>query len=59
MVKPTTVSLPRRRPGSALQSFSVAERVRWQNDLQVSYELIKDFRLTVTQFNSDGSKPRR
>jgi hypothetical protein len=32
--------------------------VRLQNDLRVSYELVKDFMLTVTLFDSYDSKPQ-
>jgi len=39
-------------------SFTVSGRVRWQNDLRVSYELVKDFMLTVTLFDSFDSKPQ-
>jgi hypothetical protein len=38
-------------------SFSVAGRVRLQNDLRVSYELVKDFMLTMTVFDAYDSKP--
>ena len=41
----------------AYPSLSVQGRVRWQNDLRVSYELVKDFMLTVTLFDSYDSKP--
>jgi hypothetical protein len=41
----------------AFPSFSVAGRVRLQNDLRVSYELVKDFMLTTTLFDSYDSKP--
>ena len=39
-------------------SFTVSGRVRWQNDLRVSYELVKDFMLTATLFDSFDSKPQ-
>ena len=39
-------------------SFSIQGRVRWQNDLRVSYELVKDFMLTVTLFDSFDNKPQ-
>ncbi len=39
-------------------SFSIKGRVRWQNDLRVSYELVKDFMLTVTLFDSFDNKPQ-
>jgi hypothetical protein len=42
----------------AYPSLSVQGRVRWQNDLRVSYELVKDFMLTVTLFDSYDSKPQ-
>jgi hypothetical protein len=35
----------------------MAWRVRLQNDLRVSYELVKDFMLTVTVFDTYDSKP--
>lgn len=38
-------------------SLSVQGRVRLQNDIRVSYELVKDFMLTVTLFDSYDSKP--
>jgi hypothetical protein len=38
-------------------SFSIAGRVRLQSDLRVSYELVKDFMLTVTLFDAYDSKP--
>jgi len=41
----------------AYPSFSVPGRVRWQNDLRLSYELAKDFMITVTLFDSFDSKP--
>jgi hypothetical protein len=41
----------------AYPSFSVRGRVRWQNDLRVSYELVADFMLTVTLFDAFDSKP--
>ena len=39
-------------------SFSIQGRVRWQNDLRVSYELVKDFMVTVTLFDSFDNKPQ-
>jgi len=42
----------------AYPSFTVQGRVRLQNDLRVSYELVKDFMLTVTVFDSYDSKPQ-
>ena len=33
-------------------SFSIQGRVRWQNDLRLSYELVKDFMVTVTVFSA-------
>jgi hypothetical protein len=42
----------------AYPSFTVSGRVRWQNDLRVSYELVSDFMLTVTLFDSFDSKPQ-
>ena len=39
-------------------SFSIQGRVRWENDLRVSYELVKDFMLTVTFFDSFDNKPQ-
>jgi hypothetical protein len=42
----------------AYPSFTVDGRVRLQNDLRVSYELVKDFMLTVTVFDSFDSKPQ-
>jgi hypothetical protein len=41
----------------AFPSFSIAGRVRMQNDLRVSYELVKDFMLTLTLFDAYDSKP--
>ena len=41
----------------AYPSFSTAGRVRLQNDLRISYELVKDFMLTVTLFDAYDSKP--
>jgi uncharacterized protein DUF481 len=38
-------------------SLTTWGRVRWQNDVRVSYELVKDFMLTVTVFDSYDSKP--
>jgi hypothetical protein len=37
--------------------LSIQGRVRWQNDLRVSYELAKDFMLTTTLFDSYDNKP--
>ena len=39
-------------------SFTVNGRVRWQNDLRVSYELLSDFMVTVTLFDTFDSKPQ-
>jgi hypothetical protein len=39
-------------------SFTVPGRVRAQNDVRVSYELVKDFMLTVTLFDSFDSEPQ-
>jgi len=39
-------------------SFSISRRVRWENDFRVSYELVKDFMLTLTLFDSYDSKPQ-
>jgi hypothetical protein len=39
-------------------SFTIEGRVRWENDLRVSYELVKDFMLTVTLFDSFDNKPQ-
>jgi hypothetical protein len=41
----------------AYPSFTIAGRVRWQNDLRVSYELVKDFTLTWSMFDTFDSKP--
>jgi len=41
----------------AFPSFLTKGRVRLQNDLRLSYELVKDFMLTVTVFDSYDSKP--
>ncbi len=41
----------------AFPSFTIQGRVRLQNDLRVSYELVKDFMLTVTLFDAYDSKP--
>ena len=38
-------------------SFSIQGRVRMQIDLRLSYELVKDFMLTVTLFDAFDSKP--
>jgi hypothetical protein len=39
-------------------SLSVQGRVRMQNDLRLSYELVKDFMLTGTIFDAFDSKPQ-
>ena len=39
-------------------SFTVSGRYRWQNDLRISYELVKDFMVTATLFDSYDSKPQ-
>jgi hypothetical protein len=39
-------------------SFTIQGRVRWENDLRVSYELVKDFMVTVTLFDSFDNKPQ-
>jgi hypothetical protein len=39
-------------------SFTVQGRVRWENDLRVSYELVKDFMITTTLFDSFDNKPQ-
>jgi uncharacterized protein DUF481 len=39
-------------------SFTIQGRVRWENDLRVSYELVKDFMVTVTLFDSYDNKPQ-
>jgi uncharacterized protein DUF481 len=41
----------------AFPSFSIEGRVRLQNDLRISYELVKDFMLTLTVFDAYDSKP--
>ena len=41
----------------AYPSLSIAGRVRWQNDLRVSYELVKNFTLTWSMFDTFDSKP--
>jgi hypothetical protein len=41
----------------AFPSLSTRGRVRLQNDLRLSYELISDFMLTLTVFDSYDSKP--
>ncbi len=41
----------------AYPSFSVAGRVRVQSDLRVSYEILKDFMVTTSLFDSYDSKP--
>jgi hypothetical protein len=38
-------------------SFSIQGRVRMQTDVRLSYELVKDFMLTVTLFDAFDSKP--
>lgn len=42
----------------AFPSFSIGGRVRMQNDLRLSYELVKDFMLTGTLFDTYDSKPQ-
>jgi hypothetical protein len=42
----------------AFPSFSIKGRVRLQNDLRLSYELVKDFMLTGTLFDTYDSKPQ-
>jgi hypothetical protein len=39
-------------------SLTVQGRIRWQNDLRVSYELVSDFMVTVTLFDSFDNKPQ-
>ncbi len=39
-------------------SLSVAGRIRTQSDVRVSYELVKDFMLTVRLFSTTDSKPQ-
>ena len=39
-------------------SFTIQGRVRWENDLRVSYELVKDFMVTITLFDSFDNKPQ-
>ncbi len=39
-------------------SLTVQGRVRWQNDARLSYELVKDFMVTFTIFDSFDSKPQ-
>lgn len=43
---------------SAYPSFTVGGRVRLQNDIRLSYELVKDFMLTLTVFDAFDSKPQ-
>ena len=43
---------------SAYPSFTVSGRLRWQNDIRLSYELVKDFMLTLTVFDAFDSKPQ-
>ena len=43
---------------SVYPSFTVGGRVRMQNDLRVSYELLSDFMLTMTLFDAFDSKPQ-
>jgi hypothetical protein len=43
----------------AFPSFTVKGRIRLQNDLRVSYELVKDFMLTATLFERTTTSPRR
>ncbi len=42
---------------SVYPSLSIQGRVRMQHDLRLSYELVKDFMLTVTLFDAFDSKP--
>jgi len=42
----------------AFPSFTVKGRLRLQNDLRVSYELVKDFMLTATLFDAYDNKPQ-
>jgi hypothetical protein len=42
----------------AFPSFTVPGRVRLQNDVRLSYELVKDFMLTLTLFDTYDSKPQ-
>jgi hypothetical protein len=42
----------------AFPSFSIQGRVRLQTDLRVSYELVEDFMLTGSVFDSYDSKPQ-
>jgi hypothetical protein len=42
----------------AFPSFTVKGRIRLQNDLRVSYELVKDFMLTATLFDAYDNKPQ-
>lgn len=42
----------------AFPSLTIRGRVRWQNDIRASYELKKDFMLSVTLFDSFDSKPQ-
>ncbi len=42
----------------AFPSFTIRGRVRLQNDFRVSYELVKDFMLTGTVFDTYDSKPQ-
>lgn len=39
-------------------SFTIQGRVRWQNNLRISYELVKDFMITTTLFDSYDNKPQ-
>jgi hypothetical protein len=39
-------------------SITIPGRVRWQNDLRASYELVKDFMVTATLFDSFDSRPQ-
>jgi hypothetical protein len=43
---------------SAYPSLTVSGRVRLQNDIRLSYELVKDFMLTVTVFDAFDSEPQ-
>lgn len=39
-------------------SITVQGRVRWQNDLRLSYELVKDFMVTFSIFDTFDNKPQ-
>ena len=43
---------------SLYPSLTVQGRVRWQNDVRLSYELVKDFMVTFTIFDSFDNKPQ-